>query len=762
MYWLMSGSATWAWLYFVAAAVLGGMFVLNLFLAVIFDTFQQGSEARAEEAREALRAMPVEAQAQAEADRTPPVQLNRVPGLGQATSLLTSQLDRVKGLSARMPGLDGCGCRPRSGWRLTLGHIATSRTLGGAATALVLINFFIMCLPYAGQPAEGAAAIEQAGSLISLIFIAEMALKLLGLGCRGYWSDGWNVLDGTIVLLTSVDLAVPLLGSSSGVNVSFFRVLRVARILRLMRAWRGLHRVCMAFVRALPQLSNLLSLVVLVMTVFALLGMKYFGGAFVSLVAAGGETPRLHFDYFGPAMLSVFVVLTGAWFDGLEACAQAVGFGTAMGYFFAALLVGFLVIMNLFVAILAESFTSNADEEQAQGDMELAASWMRERLLTDGVGLARRILAGGVGLASGVLSRGVGLAREGLATGMGLASDVLSRIGLCTSDALGAAVRRVESARLSSPRDDDLALGLLSALSSPRDADLALGFLSPANPLRRACRTIVRHPLFERCFLLVVVVVCGCTAADSPRLDPASDYAKRVSMVEDSTTAFFTLDAALKVIAFGLIDTPNAYLKDGWNVLDLVALLASLSSSSLGDACLPQLAKMYSLRALRVLRPLRLVGRQPGVRIILFALLKAMPAVSSIMAILMAFQVVFAVLGMQLFMGALGSCSLDPTANYTACAALAAARADCPDLPPPPPFVAAPTPAGGWWLSGMLPAELDAAVASYRAQEWSSNHAWLNPPWGSFDDFGQAMRVSGTVESPPTPAPTLPSPLSFW
>jgi hypothetical protein len=536
------------------------------------------------------------------------------------------------------------------------------------------------------------------------------------------------VLDGTIVLLTSVDLAVPLLGFSSGVNLSFFRVLRVARILRLMRAWRGLYRVCTAFVRALPQLSNLLFLVVLVMTIFALLGIKCFGGAFVPLEAAGGETPRLHFDYFGPAMLSVFVVLTGAWFDGLEACAQAVGFGTAMGYFFAALLVGFLVIMNLFVAILAESFTSDADEEEEQGDMELAASWMRERLLTDGVGLAGGMLTGGVGLASGVLSGGVGLAREGLATGMGLAGDVLVRGGLPTSDALGAAVRRVESARL----------------SSPRDADLALGLLSSANPLRRACQAIVRHPLFDRLLLLLIVAACGCIAADSPRLDPASDQAWWVSTVADATTLFFTVEVGLKIIALGLIDTPNAYLKDGWNILDLVVVLASLSTSSLAVASIPQLRQLYAFRALRVLRPLRLVEKQPGVRLILFALLKAMPAVSSVIAVLMAFQVVFAVLGMQLFMGALGSCSLDPTANYTACAALAGAELPAfPPAPPPPVPVAVSPPTGGSWLSGMLPAELDAAVASYGAQEWSSNPAWLNPPWGSFDDFGQAMLVSG-------------------
>ena len=33
--------------------------------------------------------------------------------------------------------------------------------------------------------------------------MVEMVLKLVGLGCVAYWADGWNKLDGTIVLLSA-------------------------------------------------------------------------------------------------------------------------------------------------------------------------------------------------------------------------------------------------------------------------------------------------------------------------------------------------------------------------------------------------------------------------------------------------------------------------------------------------------------------------------------------------------------------------------
>ena len=39
--------------------------------------------------------------------------------------------------------------------------------------------------------------------MITVIFMVEMVAKLIALGCTLYWADGWNRLDGTIVLLSA-------------------------------------------------------------------------------------------------------------------------------------------------------------------------------------------------------------------------------------------------------------------------------------------------------------------------------------------------------------------------------------------------------------------------------------------------------------------------------------------------------------------------------------------------------------------------------
>jgi hypothetical protein len=206
----------------------------------------------------------------------------------------------------------------------------------------------------------------------------------------------WNALDGILVLLSMVDLAVTLLATASGVNLSFLRMLRmlrVLRVLRLMRSWQGLYKIVATFVKALPQLGNMSILMFITILIFALMGMQIFGGQYdrcrgfargpspspsdgmgephsssssspdadaqpSDLSAAGCYNqafeplplPRYHFDYIGPAMMTTFVLLTGEWTEAMVPAVQALG-PAAFVFFVLAVLIGTYLIMNLFIAV---------------------------------------------------------------------------------------------------------------------------------------------------------------------------------------------------------------------------------------------------------------------------------------------------------------------------------------------------------------------------------------------------------------------------
>ena len=179
---------------------------------------------------------------------------------------------------------------------------------------LVVFNIVVMCAPFAGQPQWYAILLEVLSTLVTLLFALEMALKVVALGWGGYWSNGWNQLDGSVVIISMFELlSMILLAGIPAFNFSYLRalrMLRVLRMLRLLKQWRGLFRIVSTLIKAMPQMSNVVLLMVLAIIIFALLGKEFFGG---KLNPPSGELTRYHFDEFFPSVLTVFIILMGKW-----------------------------------------------------------------------------------------------------------------------------------------------------------------------------------------------------------------------------------------------------------------------------------------------------------------------------------------------------------------------------------------------------------------------------------------------------------------
>lgn len=123
----------------------------------------------------------------------------------------------------------------------------------------------------------------------------------------------------------------------------------------------------------------------------------------------------------------------------------------------------------------------------------------------------------------------------------------------------------------------------------------------------------------------------------------------------------------------GFMDTPESYMADSWNVLDLVVVVSSvvslaLSSNSFGEILATaggsgegggngSLSFLKIIRALRVLRPLRTIRRNPNLRRIVTVLLACLPVFAHIVLVSSFYFLVFAILGTQLFGGLFWSCN---------------------------------------------------------------------------------------------------------
>jgi len=101
----------------------------------------------------------------------------------------------------------------------------------------------------------------------------------------------------------------------------------------------------------------------------------------------------------------------------------------------------------------------------------------------------------------------------------------------------------------------------------------------------------------------------------------------------------------------------RTYLKDSWNILDFVIVFFSVVTWILEAYATGDVSFLRGFRALRALRPLRVVSKNEGIKTVVNALIESIPALINVLLIVMLFLLVFGILGIQLFKGQLGTCN---------------------------------------------------------------------------------------------------------
>ncbi|TRY55323.1 hypothetical protein DNTS_009031, partial [Danionella cerebrum] len=117
-------------------------------------------------------------------------------------------------------------------------------------------------------------------------------------------------------------------------------------------------------------------------------------------------------------------------------------------------------------------------------------------------------------------------------------------------------------------------------------------------------------------------------------------------------TYIFILEMALKWIAYGF----RKYFTNYWCWLDFLIVdvsLVSLVANTLGYS---DFAAIKSLRTLRALRPLRALSRFEGMRVVVNALIGAIPSIMNVLLVCLIFWLIFSIMGVNLFAGKFGRC----------------------------------------------------------------------------------------------------------
>ena len=144
-------------------------------------------------------------------------------------------------------------------------------------TGCIIANTLVMGMVYYGMSDSYSNVLEWFNFIFGIIFNIEMILKLLSLGCS-YFTSYRNLFDAFIVIGTDMGLVLKYLNVGGNISsaTSVVRGFRIMRIFRLVRASVSIKLIIDTLINILPQITNIMSLMGILLFIYAALGINLF------------------------------------------------------------------------------------------------------------------------------------------------------------------------------------------------------------------------------------------------------------------------------------------------------------------------------------------------------------------------------------------------------------------------------------------------------------------------------------------------------
>jgi voltage-dependent calcium channel L type alpha-1D len=497
-----------------------------------------------------------------------------------------------------------------------------------------------------------------------------------------YLSEPLNIIDAAVVTLGVIEFAASQQIGATAV----FRGVRVMRLVKLSTHIKSMQEVCATISKAGSSILYVALLLSMFIFIFAVAGMQIFAG---KLNDEDGVTPRNNFDTFHWAIVSTFQVLAGENWPALMYDGVRASFPLSVIFYLAWLLVGQFVTANLFTAVVFSHF-EDLDRFGCPADWRFNPAikrqiddWWQSAKPDGGEASLGCLFAETSG---GVKATGAGASCIPYlpAKDKDYLHLVMLRLALHKkqprADPHDIKISKqefvdflAENERVEQGVPRDVKVYQRNAELLERMADISgniergnrgscigesseeksLFLFSRAGFIRKKCDSIVKHTVFERVILGVILLSTIGLMLTGPKTDTSL---QNILDVLDVVVLFvFIVEAGLKIVAQGLFWGTGAYLLNSWNVLDFTAVVVSV----LG--LIWDKGSVYGrvMRILRVFRALRLVSHAQGMKVILVALARSMGKVFDVAVIVCFAFLLFALLGVSFFKGGFYSCN-DP------------------------------------------------------------------------------------------------------
>jgi voltage-gated sodium channel len=234
--------------------------------------------------------------------------------------------------------------------------ITKSKKFGAFIFFLIFLSAVIIGIEtYPGIASKHRSLLTFLDKLIISFFVLEIGLRIISNGKSPwlFFSDPWNVFDFLVV-------AVCLIPAVDTHFFAVFRILRVLRILRMITFFPKLRLLIGTLLKSIPSMGYIFILITILFYVFAIVGVFIFGAS-----------DPMHFGDLHHTLVTLFKVLTlEGWTDIMNTHiygpvsngnTQIISIWPFL-YFASFILVGAMIIMNLFIGVIMNSMQESQNE----------------------------------------------------------------------------------------------------------------------------------------------------------------------------------------------------------------------------------------------------------------------------------------------------------------------------------------------------------------------------------------------------------------
>jgi len=526
--------------------------------------------------------------------------------------------------------------RPSNPIRKACFALADDKRFDMFILSLIILSSVSMALedPARMENDKFASAMAYLDYTFTAIFATEMLLKWISLGVfnsdkNSYVRNGWNILDGLIVIISLVGMAL-----QAAVDVGWIRSLRTLRVLRPLRLLgrvRGLKIVINALLASLPGLGYVLLVSLIVWLIFAIAGMSLFMGKFVTCSDPKVTAKAACIDSWeNGTSTRVWDVLTETCNDGAistaAACSGVYSSSTLVAREWISVDSNFnnfpRAMLTLFEMTSGEGWTvvmyNSADAVSPttamRRDSNPYATWYYVAFIV----LSNFFL----------FNMCIGI--------------VIDKFLKLSTSSLGTALMSESQARwVAQQRDQQF--GASTDFFSP----------PPKARWRRVLIDIVEDAKFD--IFIMVCIILNTIALMTETLNDSPKKIMVLSILNYIFTTIFAAEAALKISGY----FPKKYFSSGWNTFDFIIVITSIIGIFMGSG-----GGSSAFRALRICRVFRMVKKWKALNTLFQTLVMTIPALGNIGLLLILLFFTYGILGVQLFGRLAYGLALNRYANF--------------------------------------------------------------------------------------------------